>query len=547
MTLLSRLLLALYLTTVSISALAAESDYDQAADLAQLAQHENERMHYILLKSRVQDISEQWQPFSAELDAFGESRYQQLKPLILEASVADLQAAVAAGDLDYTTITTFYLYRIREIESDSSRFLNGIIALNPNVIDRARELDAARRQALEMGRDPIYGIPVLLKDNVNAAGMATTAGAVALRQNHTGDAFITDQLRSKGAIILGKANLSEWAYYFCGGCPSGYSAVGGQTLNPYGRLEFNTGGSSAGSGATIAANYAAVAVGSETSGSILSPASANSLVGLKPTTGSLSRSGVIPISGSLDTTGPMTRNVADAVILFNAMAGYDQADSAMPLLSDGYSLEYREPALTGKRLGALSPFLNNPFFSEALAVMGEDGAVIVDVEMPDYDREGFSELLGGEMVRDLALYLENHGATQLPIDSVEALQQFNLQDMDIRAPYGQSEVDMMVGLEMSADELEVLRERLQRGARSVMESMFSDNDVIALLSVNNSSAGFAALANYPALTIPMGYEENGRPVGLTIIAPSFNEQVLVDIGARFEALTRARRIPPDYQ
>jgi amidase len=547
MTLLSRLLLALSLTTVSICALAAESDYDQAADLAQLAQHENERMHYILLKSRVQDISEQWQPFSAELDAFGESRYQQLKPLILEASVADLQAAVTAGDLDYTTITTFYLYRIREIESDSSRFLNGIIALNPNAIDRARELDAARRQALEMGRDPIYGIPVLLKDNVNAAGMATTAGAVALQQNHTGDAFITDQLRSKGAIILGKANLSEWAYYFCGGCPSGYSAVGGQTLNPYGRLEFNTGGSSAGSGATIAANYAAVAVGSETSGSILSPASANSLVGLKPTTGSLSRSGVIPISGSLDTTGPMTRNVADAVILFNAMAGYDQADSAMPLLSDGYSLEYREPALTGKRLGALSPFLNNPFFSEALAVMGEDGAVIVDVEMPDYDREGFSELLGGEMVRDLALYLENHGATQLSIDSVEALQQFNLQDMDIRAPYGQSEVDMMVGLEMSADELEVLRERLQRGARSVMESMFSDNDVIALLSVNNSSAGFAALANYPALTIPMGYEENGRPVGLTIIAPSFNEQVLVDIGARFEALTRARRIPPDYQ
>lgn len=547
MTLLSRLLLALYLTTVSISALAAESDYDQAADLAQLAQHENERMHYILLKSRVQDISEQWQPFSAELDAFGESRYQQLKPLILEASVADLQAAVTAGDLDYTTITTFYLYRIREIESDSSRFLNGIIALNPNAIDRARELDAARRQALEMGRDPIYGIPVLLKDNVNAAGMATTAGAVALQQNHTGDAFITDQLRSKGAIILGKANLSEWAYYFCGGCPSGYSAVGGQTLNPYGRLEFNTGGSSAGSGATIAANYAAVAVGSETSGSILSPASANSLVGLKPTTGSLSRRGVIPISGSLDTTGPMTRNVADAVILFNAMAGYDQADTAMPLLSDGYSLEYRKPALTGKRLGALSPFLDNPFFSEALAVMGEDGAVIVDVEMPDYDREGFSELLGGEMVRDLALYLENHGATQLPIDSVEALQQFNLQDMDIRAPYGQSEVDMMVGLEMSADELEVLRERLQRGARSVMESMFADNDVIALLSVNNSSAGFAALANYPALTIPMGYEQNGRPVGLTIIAPSFNEQVLVDIGARFEVLTRARRIPPDYQ
>ena len=151
---LRRVLLALFVATASLASLAADNDYDQAADLARLSQHENERMHYILLKSRVQDLSEQWLPFSAELDSFGDDRYQALKPLILEASIADLQAAVAAGDLDYVTITTFYLYRIREIESDSSRFLNGVIALNPNAINRARELDAARRQALEMGRDP---------------------------------------------------------------------------------------------------------------------------------------------------------------------------------------------------------------------------------------------------------------------------------------------------------------------------------------------------------------------------------------------------------
>ena len=547
MSLLFRVLLSFALATVSLNSLAAENQYDQAADIAQLAQLENEGMHYILLKSRVQDLSAQWAPFADQLDAFGSARYLELKPLILEASIADLQAAVAAGDLDYETITTFYLYRIREIERDNSRFLNGVIALNPAAIERARGLDTARRQALEMDRDPIYGIPVLLKDNINAAGMATTAGAVALLENHTGDAFITEQLRDKGAIILGKANLSEWAYFFCGDCPSGYSAMGGQTLNPYGRLVFGTGGSSAGSGATIAANYAAVAVGSETSGSILSPASANSLVGLKPTTGSLSRSGVIPISGSLDTTGPMTRNVADVVVLFNAMAGYDEADIAMPLLSDGYSLEYREQPLTGKRLGALSPFLDNLFFNDALGVLSEDGAVIVDVEMPDYDREGFGELLGAEMIRDLALYLENHGAEQLPIDSVSSLQQFNLQDMNVRAPYGQSEVDTMVEMEMTPAELEALRERLQSGAKALMESMFSDSDVLALLSVNNSTAGFAALANYPALTIPMGYEDNGRPVGLTIIAPSFNEQVLIDIGARFEALTQARQIPADYR
>lgn len=538
---------ALYALCAGNTALAAEGGYDDSDDLARLAEHENERMRFIVLKSRVRDVETIWERFSEELDTFGNARYQELKPLILENSVAELQSLVASGELNYEDLTTFYLYRIRETESDGERYLNGVISLNPNAINRARELDQARSQAIEMDRDPIYGIPVLLKDNVNAAGMATTAGAVALQNNHAEDAFITAQLRSKGAVILGKANLSEWAYFFCGECPSGYSAMGGQTLNPYGRFEFGTGGSSAGSGAAIAANYAVVAVGSETSGSILSPSSANSLVGLKPTTGSLSRTGVVPISGSLDTTGPMTRNVADAVTLFNAMAGYDQSDTAMPLISDGYSLSYREVAMTNKRLGALSPFADNEFFTDAMAIMSADGASITDIEMPEYDREGFGELLGREMVRDLALYLDNHAADSVLVESVEDVQSFNLQNMDNRAPYGQSEVDMMVELDMTADELEDLRSRLQNGAKQLMESLFNDNNVDTLLSINNRSAGFAALANYPALTIPMGYEENGRPIGITFIAPPFNEQVLIDIGARFEALTQARRAPADYQ
>ncbi len=539
--------LALLIFFTGSSGFAAESVYDDSEDLARLAEHENERMRFIVLKSRVRDVETIWEQFSEDLDAFGSNRYQELKPLVLESSIADLQALVASGEINYEALTTFYLYRIREIESDGNRYLNGVISLNPDAISRARELDQARTRAMEMDRDPIYGIPVLLKDNVNAAGMATTAGAVALQNNHAEDAFITTQLRSKGAIILGKANLSEWAYFFCGECPSGYSAMGGQTLNPYGRFEFGTGGSSAGSGAAIAANYAVVAVGSETSGSILSPSSANSLVGLKPTTGSLSRTGVVPISGSLDTTGPMTRNVADTVMLFNAMAGYDQADTAMPLISDGYSLNYREVALDGKRLGALSPFADNEFFIDGLAIMSADGAEVINVEMPEFDRDGFSELLGAEMVRDLALYLESHAASTVTIDSVDSLQAFNLKDLDNRAPYGQSEVDMMVGLNMSADELEELRYRLQNGARQLMESLFAENNVEVLLSINNRTAGFAALANYPALTIPMGYEESGRPVGLTFIAPPFNEQVLIDIGARFEILTQARKAPENYQ
>lgn len=521
--------------------------YDESGDLATLAAHENERMHYILLNSKVLDKNTLWAPFAAELDNFSEARYQLLKPLILEASVADLQAAVAAGDLSYEELTTFYLHRIRDIESDDRAYLNGVIALNPRAIEIARELDRARSRALEMDRDPIYGMPVLLKDNVNAEGMATTAGAIALQNNFADDAFVTERLKEKGAIILGKANLSEWAYFFCDDCPSGYSAMGGQTLNPYGRFQFNTGGSSAGSGATIAANYAVFAVGSETSGSILSPSSANSLVGLKPTTGSLSRSGVVPISASLDTTGPMARSVADAVVLFNAMTGYDQADTAMPLLSDDLELIYRQGELAGKRLGALDSFADNAFFTDALRLLGENGAAIIDVAMPEYDREGFGELLGVEMVRDLVLYLDNHGADEVMIDSVNSLQAFNLADMDVRAPYGQAEVDRMVELNFTPAEMEALRARLQDGAKAAMGSLFADNDLDVLLSVNNSSAGFAALANYPALTIPMGYQDDGRPVGLTLIAPSFSEQVLIDVGAEFEALTQARRIPADYQ
>ncbi|MCG8415743.1 MAG: hypothetical protein MI746_16130 [Pseudomonadales bacterium] len=543
--------LILVFSAVTAPLLAAEDNrwqrYDESADLAVLAAHENERMHYLLLNSKVLDKNTLWERFTDELNSFGAARYQELKPLILEASIAELQAAVTVGELTYEELTIFYLYRIRDIESDDSAYLNGVIALNPQAIERARELDHARASALEMDRDPIYGMPVLLKDNVNAEGMATTAGAIALQNNFTNDAFITERLKEKGAIILGKANLSEWAYFFCDDCPSGYSAMGGQTLNPYGRLEFNTGGSSAGSGATIAANYAVVAVGSETSGSILSPSSANSLVGLKPTTGSLSRSGVVPISASLDTTGPMTRSVADAVVLFNAMTGYDQADTAMSLLSEDMSLIYREADLDDKRLGALDVFMDNNFYTDALRLLGENGAAIVDVVMPEYDREGFGELLGVEMVRDLALYLENSAADDVMIDSVNSLQTFNLADMDVRAPYGQAEVDRMVELNYTAEEMEALRARLQDGARAAIEELFQSNNLDVLLSVNNSTAGFAALASYPALTIPMGYQENGRPVGLTLIAPPFSEQLLIDVGARFEALTNARRIPADYQ
>lgn len=521
--------------------------YDESVDLQGLAQHENESMHFKLLNSKVLDKNSLWAPFRDELSTFAASRYESLKPLILEKDIASIQRAVADGELTYAELATFYIYRIRQIETDNSRFINAVIALNPDAIARARSLDEQREQGRVVAEDSMFGIPVLLKDNIGFDGLPTTAGSLALAENRTANAFIADRLIENGAVILGKANLSEWAYFFCNGCPSGYSAVGGQTLNPYGRKSFGTGGSSSGSGAAMAANLATVAIGSETSGSILSPASANSSVGLKPTTGSLSRTGIVPISATLDTAGPITRSVADAVTLFNAMAGFDEADSAMPLISEDLVLVYREVSLNGKRLGILDNFEDDPFYQQAISLLTNNGADAVTLSLDAPRNPRFSELLGGEMVRDLATYLRNFASSNVDISSIAELQAFNVEDLDLRAPYGQGLVDMMSALELGGEELEALRAELQTAAAAALQQIFSEGEIDVLLSVNNRNAGLAALANYPALTIPMGYQEDGRPIGLTLIAPSFEEQLLVDVGAVFEKLSSARVLPEYYR
>ena len=545
-------LVVVFITSfVTLLATAAENSrtwerYDESADLALLGQHENERMHFKLLNSKVLDKNFLWAPFADDLANFSEATYISMKPMILDRSIGELQQSVSSGALTYEQLVTFYIYRIREIESDNSLYLNGVIALNPDAINRARRLDEFRQLGTAVLDDSIFGIPVLLKDNINVAGMATTAGAIALQNNFADNAFITERLLEKGAVIIGKANLSEWAYFFCNDCPSGYSAMGGQTLNPYGRFQFGTGGSSSGSGASTAANYATVAVGSETSGSILSPSSANSLVGLKPTTGSISRTGVVPISASLDTTGPMTRSVADLVILFNAMAGYDSADTAMPLISADMQLVYREVSLAGKRLGAQVRYADNELYQNALMLLSENEASIVDVNFEAQRQPQFGEFLGVEMKRDLALYLEQHAGDEILIDSIASLKVFNEQDMDIRAPYGQAEIDMMDELNYNGAEIEELRAEIQGNARFQLDRIFEELNIDVLISVNNQQAGIAALANYPALTIPMGYEEDGRPISITFIAPSFQEQLLIDVGVQFERLTEARQTPTDY-
>lgn len=521
--------------------------FDEQDDLALLAEHSNESMRFRLLQSQTTDKNLWWQPFLDELEVFSEARYAALKPLVLDQAISSLQRSIAAGEFSYEELTLFYLYRIRAIETDSARYLNAVISLNPDALAAARRADAELASGRSIDENSVFGMPVLLKDNIGSEGSATTAGAVVLQQNVTGDAFITRQLRAAGAVILGKANLSEWAYFFCEDCPSGYSALGGQTLNPYGRFEFGTGGSSSGSGAAAAANLAAATVGSETSGSILSPASSNSVVGLKPTTGSLSRSGIVPISSTLDTAGPITRYVADAVALFNAMAGYDEADAAMPLISADFHLEIRDVPLAGKRLGVLEDYVDDELFQASLRLLSDQDASLIEMRLPEFDSSGFGELLGGEMLLDLASYLDTWAHEDVSVGSVADVQAVNNIDPELHAPYGQALFDMMAELSLSDSELSTLRERLQSGARAALDSLFENHRLDVLLSINNRNAGIAALANYPALTIPMGYQEDGRPMGLTLIAPPFNEQELIDIGLQFERLSSARRMPDAYR
>ena len=514
--------------------------------LALLGQHPDESMHYKLLNSRLRERSLLWKPFQEVLDDLSEADYMRLRGLIVEKSIIDLQDAVNSGKLSYEELVTFYIYRIRRMESDGDRFINGVISLNPSAIERARQLDEIREANGTLAENSIFGIPILLKDNIGFAKLPTTAGAVALSENYTSNAFITNRLIEKGAIVLGKANLSEWAYFFCRECPSGYSAVGGQTLNPYGRLDFGTGGSSSGSGASVAANYATVAVGSETSGSILSPSSANSLVGLKPTTGSLSRSGVVPISSTLDTVGPMGRSVADVVTLFNAMVGFDGEDRAMPRISDDLQLSIMETPIDNRRLGVLPVYSDNMQYQNALRLFTQHGFDLQEVDFQNERHPRFSEFLGAEMKRDLAIYLDKNASAEVAIDSISALQEFNLLDLEMRAPYGQALVDLMVDLDLSQTEKESLQTNLTAWGRTYLDRLFTESGIEILLGVNNHQASIAALANYPALTIPMGYEEDGRPVGLTLIAPSFQEQLLVDVGLNIEKILGARRAPTNY-
>lgn len=477
------------------------------------------------------------------MDGFGDEEYYNLHPLIYERSIPEIQSSISSDKLNYEQLTKWYLHRILKFETDSLLSLNAIISINPKAVAEAKQCDKDKKN-----EHPIYGMPVLLKDNIGTNHMKTTAGAYALKDNMTDAAFISNQITSKGGIILAKVNLSEWAYYFCTGCPLGYSAIGGQSLNPYGSGVFETGGSSAGSGISMAANYGAVAVGTETSGSILSPSSQNSLVGLKPTIGLLSRSGIVPISSTLDTPGPMTKNVVDNAILLSAMVGKDSKDAATAKAPSDidYLNDLQNANFDQLRFGVIKNFLEDSIYNLTVEKISNTSATTIEFTPGEISFPGFITFLNGDMIRDLPEYMEDYASANTSLRTIKDIVEYNLEDTLIRAPYGQQLFEGMANDTTSEEEFLNLKSDYKEKAVAFFEEAFEENKLDAILSINNYSAGQAAMAQYPCLTVPMGYRENGEPRNLTFIARPFEEHKLLKMAAAFEKEFDIRKPPTKY-
>jgi amidase len=519
--------------------------YDESAELALNAGHESRKMRFKLIQSKVLDKNDLWEKVSPQIRNFSEEDYQKIKPLIFEQDIPTIQSHIHSGALTYEALAQWYLYRIVKYENNKDKFLNAIISINPNAVSEARKRDRNKT----VSDHPIYGIPVLLKDNINAEGMATTAGAEALRNNFASDAYIVQRIKEKGGIILGKTNLSEWANFLSQNCPNGYSAVGGQTLNPYGRKVFDTGGSSSGSAVAMAANYAAAAVGTETSGSILSPAGKSSVTGLKPTVGLLSRGGIVPISGTYDTPGPITRNLIDNAILLSAMTGKDNADpeTGNNNVDKKYWEELRTGTLEGLRFGVNKAFLNDSLYKQAIGKVVSSGGFTIEFEPEQVNFENFTRVLGADMKTDLPSYLNKYASEKAEFKSVSDIIDYNNKDTLIRIPYGQTLFTGIVKENVSKEELIQLKTGLHKAGVNYFEKPMSENNLDAILSISNRSAGYAAVAKYPCLTVPMGFTGKGEPNTITFIARPFEEDKLLKMGYAFEQATNSRKVPEEYK
>ena len=517
-------------------------NYDESIEIKENSNHEISRMRYKRLQSLTKDRNEIFKPFHDFLKSYDVSYHNSIKDLIINQDITSIQSHISKGKFNYEDLVKFYLYRIYKFEMDKDLYLNSIISLNPEIINEAKELDRNNNPD-----NLLYGIPILVKDNINVEGMVTSAGASVFKDNLIdANAIVIKNLKINNALILGKLNMSEWAYYFCRPCPVGYSSLGGQTLNPYGRKVFESGGSSSGSGVSIAANFAAASIGSETSGSILSPSSKNSLVGLKPTIGSISRSGIVPISSFFDTSGPMTTNVYDNAILYNSMIGFDDKDE----------LSYKADKIDLEEMKSFDPRnivvgISSNVVKDSLIAIALDDLKIIGISNAIYNPEKYSlpsfrSILTSDMKRDLPKYISDYANKDIQVYNVTDIVEFNNKDTLTHAPYGQYIFNEIKEDKVSDSELEQMKINTKSQATNYLNKIMTNNNFDIFISVDNSMAGIAAAAHFPALTIPMGYRSDGQPSNITFIAKSKNEQLLYNIAYRYENQSKRRVAPKKY-
>jgi amidase len=481
------------------------------------------------------------------------------------STILDLQRDMDHHRLSSVELTAFYLVRIAELNPE----LHAVIATSPTALIEAVFSDL--RRATHQLRGPMDGIPVLLKDNVGTRVLVATAGSEALANaRDRRDAFLVRQLRAAGAVVIGKANLSEWANFRSFLSSSGWSAVGGQTANPY-VLDRNPCGSSSGSGSGISANLAVVAIGTETDGSIVCPSGANGIVGIKPTLGLVSRSGVVPISAQQDTAGPMARSVTDAAVLLSAITGIDPddpatADSAGHIARD-YTRFLDKHALRGKRIGVWREVTGgdpatDAVFDRFIADLRHLGAVPVEVSLPNQDVVGNNEFpaLLNEFKHDINAYLAGTAGSH-PAD-LQGLIDFNNAHAATEMPFFLQEIFDLSQTEFSGDlndpDYKAQRAAATGAAQHSIDDTLAAFHLDAIAAPTNSpawvttlgegdafvfgSSGPAAVAGYPNVSVPMGFSGE-LPVGVSLFAGRFDEAKLISLAFAYEQATHARRPP----
>jgi amidase len=475
------------------------------------------------------------------------------------ATVADLRPLLDSGKLTSETLTAAYLERIEAL-SNQRPAVNAVRMVNPLALEEARAADRKLKSYLLSRKpySPLLGIPVLLKDNIDATPMPTTAGSVALSDSHPEvDAPLVKQLRAAGAVIIAKGNLTEFANYLTNGMPGGYSSLGGQVINAYDASQTPS-GSSAGPGVAASVGLATLTIGTETSGSILSPSAVNSDVGIKPATGLISRTGIVPIAASQDTAGPIVKSVADAAALLTVICGKDPLDSftvGNPLVGHDFTKDLNKNALQGARIGVVASQVpaagtdNLTLWNAATAVLTQLGATLVPVTLDTSSSiPGGSTVLSYEFKRDLNIYLSRLPGSA-PMKTLADIIAYNNAHAQVALKFGQvlalasQAKDITPG---SADTVKYLADRAQDLADSKgrIDALMSASNLTALLFANSGSAGIGAKADYPSISIPAGYQaSNRRPFNIALLGQAWSEPTLIGYAYAYEQATLLHQPP----